>query len=289
MPANNKDSIANTFITALVLCLVCSFLVSAAAVGLKTRQLTNVELDRKKNILEVTGFTAEDIDSAGGIESLYDERFETHVINMETGQDGLEELTAALKVAGKDLGDNVLGKYDQFWASRSKKKSLSDPIDKAEDIASVKYREKFSHVFVLKDANGKPAKYVFPVRGYGLWSMMRGFLALEPDFKTVAGLTFYEQKETPGLGGEVQNPQWKKLWPNKKVYNDAGEVELEVVKGVGTSVYEVDGLSGATITSKGVSNMIEYWMGSNGFGPYIERQKTGSSSASIDNAGFNNG
>jgi Na+-transporting NADH:ubiquinone oxidoreductase subunit C len=255
MPASNKDSIANTFITALVLCLVCSFLVSAAAVGLKARQVTNVELDRKKNILEVTGFTADDIDSAGGIEKLYDDRFETQVIVMDTGQDGLEELTAALKVAGKDLGDDVLGKYDQFWASRSKKASLSDQIDKTEDIASVKYREKFSHVFVLKDASGKAEKYVFPVRGYGLWSMMRGFLALEPDFKTVAGLTFYEQKETPGLGGEVQNPQWKKLWADKKVYNDAGEVELEVVKGAGTNEYEVDGLSGATITSKGVSNM----------------------------------
>lgn len=288
MQPKSKDSMANTFIVAVVLCLVCSFLVSAAAVGLKSYQGRNVELDRKKNILEVTGFSENEIDQAGGVEALYEKRFETIVIDLDTGMQALPELKAALEKAGKDLGGDVLGKYDQFWASKSKKDAVSDKVPRQVDIASIKYREKFSHVFILKSEDGKIEKYVFPVRGYGLWSMLKGYLALEPDFQTVAGLTFYEHKETPGLGGEVENDAWKAYWQGKKVYDD-GEVKLEVVKGSATNEYEIDGLSGATITSKGVSNMIEYWMGPNGFGPFIEQRKTGSSSASKINTGGQNG
>ncbi len=115
-----RDSIANTFIVATLLCLVCSLLVSTAAVGLKQLQSSNVELDRKKNILQVTGFSQEEIDQAGGIEQLYADRFETMVISLDTGKEALDDLKTALDKAGKDLGDDVLGKYDQFWASKSK-------------------------------------------------------------------------------------------------------------------------------------------------------------------------
>ena len=107
--------------------------------------------------------------------------------------------------------------------------------------------------------------------------MMKGYLAVEPDFQTIAGLTFYEQGETPGLGGEVMNPGWKAKWAGKKIYDNA-EVCICVVKGAGSSEFEVDGLSGATITSNGVSSMLEYWLGDEGFGPYIEKEKTKTSS-----------
>ena len=160
MQPSNKDSIANTFIVAIALCLFCSFLVSAAAVGLKTYQSRNVELDRKKNILEVTGFTADEIKQAGGIEALYEDRFETIVIDMETGKQALPELESALDAAGKDLGDDVLSKYDQFWASKSKKPAVSDKVPKEDDIVGIKYREKYSHVFILKSEDGAVAKYV---------------------------------------------------------------------------------------------------------------------------------
>lgn len=283
-----RDSIANTFIVATLLCLVCSLLVSTAAVGLKQLQSSNVELDRKKNILQVTGFSQEEIDQAGGIEQLYADRFETMVISLDTGKEALDDLKTALDKAGKDLGDDVLGKYDQFWASKSKKPAVSDKVPREEDIASIKYREKYSHVFILKSENGTIKNYVLPIRGYGLWSMLKGYLALEPDFETVAGLTFYEHKETPGLGGEVENKTWKAQWDGKKVYKGE-DVELHVVKGAADNEYEIDGLSGATITSNGVTNMIKYWMGPNGFQAFMEQQKTKSSSTSITAARDNNG
>lgn len=281
MQANNKDSIPNTIAVALGLCLVCSLLVSLAAVGLKPFQTKNIELDRKKNLLEVTGFSAAEIAAGGGIESLFEKRFDTQVIDLETGKPALDELKVALKAAGKLIPDDqVKTQYDQFWASKSKKESVADPIPRSEDVANVKYREKFSHVFVLLAEDGKtPEKYIFPVRGYGLWSMMQGYLALQPDFQTVAGLTFYDQKETPGLGGEVVNPIWKSYWDGKKVYDpETQDVKLSVIKGAvdpdNPNVdYQIDGLSGATITANGVSNMLEYWMGPAGFGNYIAVQK----------------
>lgn len=280
MQPEQRDGPVNTFVVATVLCLLCSFLVSVAAVGLKSIQDRNVVLDRKSNLLQVVGFKADEIAEKGGIETLFEERFETKIIDLATGDDAIDEVKVALEEAGKKLGDTpdeVCSKYDQVWASKSKKTPVSDQVTEG-DITGIKYREKFSHVYVMRDEDGKKvSKYVFPVRGKGLWSMMKGYLAVEPDFQTIAGLTFYEQGETPGLGGEVMNPAWKAKWSGKKIYNEDA-VCIRVVKGAGSTDYEVDGLSGATITSNGVSNMLKYWLGEEGFGPFIQKEKTKNSS-----------
>jgi Na+-transporting NADH:ubiquinone oxidoreductase subunit C len=107
--------------------------------------------------------------------------------------------------------------------------------------------------------------------------VLYGFLAIEADGNTVSGLTFYEHAETPGLGGEVDNPRWKALWPGKQIVDSNGDVALTVVKGkvIGESDYEIDGLSGATLTSKGVANLIEYWMGDKAFGSYLSKVRSG--------------
>ncbi len=268
----NKDSLKNTFLVAISLCLVCALLVSAAAVGLKSIQDANALADRQVNILKVSGFKQEDIDQAGGIGELFNARFESQIIDMDTGEVATEACQAAVEAAGKKVGD-ITQEYDQIWCSKSKKPSVADRLDKKTDIAGIKYREKYSQVFTLLSTDGKIEKYVFPVRGYGLWSMMQGYLAVEPDLKTVVGLTFYAQGETPGLGGEVMNPKWKAKWLGKKLYDDKGEVVLQVSKGDQTkNANGVDALSGATITSNGVTNLIKFWMGENGFGPYIAKR-----------------
>ena len=111
---------------------------------------------------------------------------------------------------------------------------------------------------------------------------MQGYMALEPDLETVAGLTFYAHGETPGLGGEITNPRWKAKWPGKEIYKD-GEVELSVKKGAGSNdEYAVDALSGATITSNGVTNLVHFWMGENGYGPYIAQQKDSPSKSAAE-------
>ena len=100
-------------------------------------------------------------------------------------------------------------------------------------------------------------------------------MALEGDLRTIRGLTFYEHKETPGLGGEVDNPRWKALWNGRLAFDDALAPVIQVVKGPAGSVadapHSVDGLSGATITSRGVTTLLQFWLGPEGFGPYLTR------------------
>jgi Na+-transporting NADH:ubiquinone oxidoreductase subunit C len=115
---------------------------------------------------------------------------------------------------------------------------------------------------------------VLPIQGLGLWSTLYGFLAIDADGNTIRGITYYQHAETPGLGGEVDNPRWKSLWPGRKIYDD-GEPAIQVIKGAAgppaQDPYRVDGLSGATLTSNGVTFMLEFWLGPNGFGPYLDR------------------
>lgn len=269
----NKDQPINTAIVAGGLCLVCALVVSTAASALKKTQEDNKTLDLKKNLLVVTGFGEEALASRTSIEETFAENFKPIIIDMETGEEALEACKAALEAVGKNWSeDEVLKKYDQFAMAKTKQKAVSDPIEKSNDPANVKYREKFSHVYILKDENDQPKTYVFPIRGYGLWSMMRGFLAVKPDFQTVEGIVFYDQAETPGLGGEVKSERFVNQWPGKQIYTEGGDVQLRVIKGADDN-HSIDALSGATITSNGVTNAMTYWMGPQGFKNFIDRQK----------------
>ena len=287
----NKDSLSNTLIVATSLCLVCALVVSSAAVVLKPYQTKNAQLDRIKNILAVTGFTKADMDSAGGAKELYDERFDVKIVDLRTGEEAPEQCKAAVEKARGRTIQNIYAEYDQLWASKTPPaKGLSVALTKKEDPAGIKKREIYSQVFVLKNKAGDVERYVFPVRGNGLWSLMQGYLAVEPDFQTVAGLTFYQQAETPGLGGEVENKQWKKKWLKKQLYDGQGDVALKVIKGdQSQNPNGVDALSGATITSNGVTNMLEFWMGDDGFGPFIKRQASGAINQSNDQASIDGG
>lgn len=285
----NKDSLPNTFLVSTVLCLTCAFVVSAASVTLRPLQLANAQKDRRNNILQVSGFTPEQIAQDGGIKEVFESRFDVEIIDLDTGNKALEDCQAAMNQA-KDKDVNLAEEYDQLWASKlNPDKGLSEKLEKKSDVCGIKSREKYSEVFIMKSLEGKPELYVFPVRGNGLWSLMQGYLAVKPDFQTVVGLTFYQQAETPGLGGEVQNPDWKALWKDKKIY-DEGKVKLAVIKGnKAGNDYGVDALSGATITSNGVTNMLDFWMGDKGFGPYIKKMKNQDSSTSkISAAGGEN-
>jgi Na+-transporting NADH:ubiquinone oxidoreductase subunit C len=128
---------------------------------------------------------------------------------------------------------------------------------------------------VLKD--GKTDTLILPIEGYGLWSVLYGYLAVDKDANTIKGITFYAHAETPGLGGEVDNPKWKSLWPGRKIYDDKDQPALTVIKGHAgdpkQDPHHVDGLSGATITSNGVTNLMKFWFGKDGFGPYMAKFK----------------
>ncbi|MGB1091860.1 MAG: NADH:ubiquinone reductase (Na(+)-transporting) subunit C, partial [Oceanobacter sp.] len=155
----------------------------------------------------------------------------------------------------------------------SKMPELSSALSGDEDIASIKRLEKYAAVYIVGGNNID--KLILPVHGYGLWSTLYGFLALEGDMDTIVGLGFYSHAETPGLGGEVDNPKWKSLWVGKEVFGDQGEIEISVVKGSAEpgNPYQVDGLSGATLTSRGVHNLVRFWVSDKAFGGLLDKLK----------------
>lgn len=255
--SSNNDSIKKTLTVALSLCVVCSVVVSGAAVSLRSKQQFNAEAERKRNIVQAAGV----YDASMSITEQF-ERFETRVVDMASG-------------TYVDWSAAEIAAYDQRKASAEP--STSRALDKSEDIASIRRQANYALVY-LYDGNqdGEADRVVLPVHGYGLWSTLYGFMALESDVNTVAGFTFYSHAETPGLGGEVDNPAWKAQWIGKNVYDD-GEVALQLVKGGAApgDAYGVDGLAGATLTSRGVSNLVQFWMGDNGFASYLSNLKEG--------------
>ncbi|MBS3954027.1 MAG: Na(+)-translocating NADH-quinone reductase subunit C [Methylomicrobium sp.] len=254
--ALNNDSLEKTLAVALSLCFVCAILVSLATVALRPLQIDNKMLDMKKNILDVAGLLEEGVD----INQAFDEQIEAKLVDLETG-DYVENMDVA--------------NYDQRKAAKDP--ALSVAISTKDDIASIRFKAKIAKVYLVKKGDDIQS-IILPVNGYGLWSTLYGFLALEADGQTVQSINFYDQAETPGLGGEVVNPNWRALWKGKKVYNEANEPALALVKGVVDnakpgSEYQVDGLAGATLTSRGVSNLIKYWMSKEGFALYLDKVK----------------
>jgi Na+-transporting NADH:ubiquinone oxidoreductase subunit C len=252
--ALTNDSLEKTIAVALSLCFVCAILVSFAAVALRPLQVENKALDMKKNILDVAGLMDDDTN----INQAFASQIEEKLVNIETGEyvDGVDVATYDQRKSAKDPAQNII-------------------LTRAQDIASIKKKAKIAKVYLVKNA-GAIESIILPMHGYGLWSTMYGFLAVEADGQTVKSINFYDQAETPGLGGEVVNPSWRALWKGKKVYNDAGEPTLKLIKGVvdsskAGSEFQIDGLAGATLTSNGVSNLVKYWMSAEGFAPYLDK------------------
>lgn len=253
-----NDSTAKTVIVATALCLVCSVAVSAAAVYLRPAQEANKAADMQKNIVAVSGV---DLDGRSVPEVF--STFDVRLVDLETG----------------DYAQGIdVEAYDQRAAAKDP--TQAGPIAAERDIADVKMRERYAKVYLIRDAAGAVERIILPVRGYGLWSTLWGFLALEGDANTVIGLSFYDHAETPGLGGEVDNPAWKAQWDGKEIYGPEGDVQIRLVKGgVDPSrpgaEYKVDSLSGATLTSNGVTNLLHYWMGDEGYKAYLDKLREG--------------
>lgn len=100
-------------------------------------------------------------------------------------------------------------------------------------------------------------KYILPMTGNGLWGGIWGYLALNDDCNSIYGVYFSHASETPGLGAEIAGDKFQKLFPGKKVYNEGGEVALAIVKKVTDEAVQVNAISGATITSNGVADMLK--------------------------------
>tara|TARA_B100001250_G_scaffold363113_1_gene342266 strand:+ start:775 stop:1575 length:801 start_codon:yes stop_codon:yes gene_type:complete len=259
----NNDSIQKTLFVAILLCLVCSVIVAGAAVGLRDQQNLNKANDKRIAVLQ-----AADLYEAGKpVAEQFKSKITTRIVNIEAGRFATDAELQEIKDAGLSV-DN----FDQ--KKSSKMPELSAALKPENDPASIKRKEKFAAIYIVKNGDAIE-KVILPVHGYGLWSTLYGFIALQGDMDTVVGLGFYSHAETPGLGGEVDNPKWKSLWVGKELYDDQGDVAIKVVKGGAEAgnPYQVDGLSGATLTSRGVNNLVRFWVGDRGFGNLLTKLK----------------
>ena len=239
----NKDSVSGTVTVVVLLSLVCSIVVSGAAVALKSKQDEQKALDVQRNILTVAGLMKED--NASVIKDTYSKFIEPRLVDLQSG--------------------------DYVQAS-------AEEINKFEpDKAGIKVRANQARVYLVKDEQGNVTQVVLPMYGRGLWSTMYGFVSVAPDANTIKGITYYDQGETAGLGGEIANPRWQAQFVDKKLFDEQGNQKFKIYKGSSAADKEhgVDGLSGATLTSNGVQGSFDYWFSQNGFGPFLAKFKAG--------------
>ena len=245
------DGILKTVIVATTLCFVCSMVVSFAAVNLKSIQEANKAIDKQKNILQVAGVYHEGIDVNKTFSS-----FQPLVVDLNSGK--------------------FTDKFDPFIFDD--KKAAQDPllsVSLENDPASIGRRTNYATIYLLKKDDGSLDKVILPIHGYGLWSTLYGFIALEDNLNDIFGLQFYQHAETPGLGAEVDNPKWKAQWKGKKLNNENGELMIQVAKTQKYKEHHIDALAGATLTSNGVDNLVKFWMGKDGFKKFLNNLKNG--------------
>ncbi|MEM9583985.1 MAG: Na(+)-translocating NADH-quinone reductase subunit C [Pseudomonadota bacterium] len=247
------DSVPKTIFIAVSVCLVASMVVSSAAVSLRPAQAVNALKDRQINILQVAGIYDPEVEVIDAFSA-----FEPQVLELATGEfvDSLDAATFDDRAAAEDPETS---------------RAL------AEDPAGIGRQSNYVTVYILRDDAGDVDKVILPIHGYGLWSTLYGYIALEENGNDIFGLQFYEHAETPGLGAEVDNPRWRALWAGAKLRDDAGKLQITVAKSVPAAGadYHIDALAGATLTSVGVDNLVKFWMGESGYAPFLENLKNG--------------
>ena len=253
------ESIKKTIVVALAVCIVCSLLVSTAEVTLREFRYKNKKLDRIRNILKA----AELPESRDDAVRVYEERVRPVLVDLRSGKPvPRSEFTDVLNIDSFDI--RKLADDSEYGRS----------IPEGRDIAGLGRVPAYMPIYFILEGE-EIRSIVFPVYGHGIWSTMYGFIALDRDLKTVRGFTIYEHGETPGLGGEVDNPRWKRSWKGKQAFDGEGNLRISVVKGAVDSSrpdapYHIEGLSGATLTTHGVDGMVRFWLGENGYRTLIE-------------------
>lgn len=251
----DKERPSQVLLVATLVCVACALLVSASVVLLRPVQDRNALLQRQRNILEVAGLyrPGEPVDRQFA-------RIEPHLVDLATGE----------YVEG---GDAV--RFD--IAKNARDPQRSDTVAADADIARIHRRPRQMPVFLVRGDSGLET-VILPMHGYGLWSTMYAYVALDGRGERVQGVTFYAHAETPGLGAEIENPRWRDGWVGKRLFGDDGSVRFDIAKGAPAAAaadYHVDTLSGATLTANGVENMVHFWLGEQGYGPFLARLRDG--------------
>jgi Na+-transporting NADH:ubiquinone oxidoreductase subunit C len=256
------DSTRYTLGFATAVCVVCALLVAVSAVGLRPRQEANQRLYMEKNVLLAAGLIRHDEDlPAADLRAIFDRNIEVRLVDFATG-----ELVPADRVDARG--------FDQRRARNDPAQSRPAPENRAGIARMPNYGLVY---FVTRE--GRIEQVVLAIEGLGMWGTLYGFLAVDRDGNTVRGLTYYDQKETPGLGGEIANPKWQALWHGRRVYDDSWEARITVIKGNAgppeKDPLRVDGLSGATVTSNAITRLTQFWLSDAAYGRFLRKFRAG--------------
>jgi len=260
--SKNKETFSRTLIFVFIICLVCAALVSVSAISLKPMQKANKLLDQHTKILEAAGLNA--VATKNGVDATFKKYVTAKFVELKTGT----------------FTDGNVGIYDERADARDVTKSS---VVKDHDVG-LRRRADIALIYIVKNDQGNVDTVVFPIVGMGLWDIMYGYIGLDADLNTAKRVVYYDLKETPGLGAEVQNPKWKALWKGKKMFDKNHNIAIQIVKGGAKKgdIHGVDALSGATLTSRGVNRTIHFWLGDEGYGPFIAKF-----SGKLNNGGLN--
>lgn len=252
--ARDNDDPVKIFSVAFLVALICAIVVSSAAILLEPRQTAHLEAERAARMAAMldTLPSMADVLAESGADSLT-----TYLVDLSSGQ----------IATGHDPNT-----YDVDAAAADPATAVAIPAEL--DIAGLRQRAPLAPVHIL-ESDGRVELIVLPVSGTGYQSRIEALLALEADLTTVAALTITAQGETAGLGSRIENPEWQALWPGREVADDSGAIVISVVRGQASGPHEVDGISGATRTGNGVTNMLRYWLGEDGFGPFLTQLRDG--------------
>ena len=249
----NKDSVGGTITVVLLLSLVCSIIVAGSAVLLKPKQEEQKLLDKQRSILSVAGLLPAKATSKE-VRSIFADKIDARCVDLNTGDYA-----------------TCPANFDAVLAAKNPKTNVAIPAD--EDKAGIRFRAKLAEIYLVKGKDDKLSQIVLPIYGTGLWSVMYGFVSVQPNGDTLNGITYYDEGETPGLGGEIENPKWQAQFKGKQLFNAEGQPAIVIAKGAyqTNKAHGIDSLSGATLTSNGVQGTFNYWFGSDGFGPYLTK------------------
>lgn len=250
----SRESVGRVLLVAFAVALFCSLLVSSAVYWLRPLQSAFQASARNQAILV-----------AAGVFAPGDAPSERDVL--------AQALRIEARLADLDSGE-LLATDSAAAAAFDYRAAIDDPsqqatIAPAEDTAGLGTRPRTMPVYLIRDG-ARIERVVVPVYGRGMWSVIHGYIGLESDLNTIAGVTFYDHGETPGIGDRIAAPEWLRNWRGKTVYAPDGSVTFRIGGQGGDASTRVDSITGATVTTTAVDRFVRFWLGAEGFGKVFD-------------------
>ena len=252
----NKNSNTYTFLYAAGLVVIVASALAITSIGLKNPQEQNISIEKKLNILSTVGRGLTD-DEIKDKDAYIEAQYNTYIVeSFIVDGDGEKKEGDAFQI-------NMKNEYDKI-------KVIKQTLD--EEKLSALRKKLDLPVFIYKDDEAR-LKYVIPVYGTGLWGPLWGYLALNDDFNTVYGAIFDHKGETPGLGAEIATQEFSGQFIGKQIFDGRTFTSIKVVKGgvPETDLHGVDAISGGTITSRGVEEMLQDCL--NAYNAFLAKNK----------------